>query len=145
MMLTGTCMCGAVTVTMTPARPALSVCHCDMCRAWTSSAFMAIPADPDSLEVSGPVRVFTSSPWAERAFCDTCGSALWYRITADGPMHGQSQVAAGLFDNAGGLSPKLELYIDKKPTGYAFEGERRTMTEAEVVAMYAPSDEGEPQ
>jgi len=144
-MLTGTCMCGAVTVTMTPARSAISVCHCDMCRAWTSSAFMAIPAEAGSLKVSGPVRSYASSAWAERAFCETCGSSLWYRMTADGSMHGQNQVAAGLFENAGGLSPKLELYIDKKPMGYAFEGERRTMTEAEVVAMYAPSDEGEPQ
>ena len=142
--LTGQCMCGAVEVSMTPAPAGLEVCHCDMCRAWTSSMFMAIEAQGGSVTASGPVKVFTSSPWAERAFCEVCGSALWYRLTVEGPMHGQHQVAAGLFENAAGLSPRLEVFIDKKPTGYALEGERRTMTEAEVIAIYAPSDEGEP-
>ncbi len=144
-MLKGKCMCGAVTVEMEPAREGLSICHCDMCRAWSSSAFMGIEAAKGSLKADGPVKVFTSSPWAERAFCNTCGSALWYCVTAQGPMHGQKQVAAGLFENAGGLTPRLEVFIDKKPTGYALKGERRTMTEAEVFAIYAPSEEGEPQ
>jgi len=138
--LTGKCLCGAVTVTATPARASLSVCHCDMCRAWSSSMFMAFEAE-GPVDASGPVKTFTSSAWAERAFCDTCGSALWYRITADGPMHGQYQVAAGLFDDAAGLEPKLEVYIDRKPRGYALDGTRRQMTEAEVIEAFAPKPE----
>lgn len=141
--LIGKCLCGAVTVSATPERPSLSVCHCDMCRAWSSSMFMAFQAMAGTVEATGPVKTFTSSDWAERAFCSTCGSPLWYRITAPGPMHGQHQVAAGLFDNAGGMMPRLEVYIDKKPEGYALEGERRAMTEAEVIAMYAPKEEGD--
>jgi phage terminase large subunit-like protein len=37
---------------------------------------------------------------------------------------------------------KLEVFIDKKPHGYAFEGgaTRRQMTEADVIAMFAPKD-----
>ena len=105
--------------------------------------FMAFQAEKGSVEAAGPIRVFTSSDWAERAFCKDCGSALWYRITAPGPMHGQYQIAAGLFDNAGGMSPRLEVYIDRKPEGYALEGgdARRQMTEAEVIAAYAAKDE----
>ncbi len=142
--LQGQCMCGAVTITATPARDALGACHCDMCRRWSSSAFVSFQAEPGYAAL-GPVRTFTSSDWAERAFCDECGSALWYRITLPGDMHGRTQVAAGLFDNAVGSQLKLELYIDKKPEGYTFAGERRQMTEAEVMAMYAPSDEGDSQ
>lgn len=126
---------------MTPARPSISVCHCDMCRAWSSSMFMGVAAD-GPVEASGPVTSFTSSEWAERAFCGTCGSPLWYRITAEGAMHGQTQVAAGLFENAGGMTPRLEVFIDKKPEGYALTGDRKTMTEAEIMALYAPSEEG---
>ena len=86
----------------------------------------------------GPVKTFTSSDWAERAFCAECGSALWYRITLPGEMHGHTQMAAGLFEERNRQRPlKLELYIDKKPEGYAFAGERRQMTKAEVEAMYA--------
>lgn len=142
--LQGQCMCGAVTITATPARDALGACHCDMCRRWSSSAFVSFQVEPGYAAL-GPVRTYTSSDWAERAFCEECGSALWYRITLPGEMHGQTQVAAGLFDNAVGSQLKLELYIDKKPEGYAFAGERRQMTEAEVMAMYAPSDKGDSQ
>ncbi|WP_170570740.1 GFA family protein [Ruegeria atlantica] len=142
--LQGQCMCGAVTVTATPARDALGACHCDQCRRWTSSMLVTFQAEPGYAAL-GPVKVFASSDWAERAFCSDCGSALWYRITLPGEMHGQTQMAAGLFDNGTGSPLKLELYIDKKPEGYAFEGERRQMTKAEVEAMYALPEEGESQ
>ncbi len=138
--LQGHCMCGAVTVSMTPARPALGACHCDMCRRWTSSALMTIPAAPGYAAL-GPVKTYVSSDWAERAFCADCGSALWYRITAPGKMHGQVQMAAGLFDNAGGTKLGLELYVDRKPEGYAFAGEHRQMTEADVMAAFRPAAE----
>lgn len=140
--ITGKCLCGAVQVTATPARAGLSVCHCDMCRAWSSSMYMAFEAAAGSVEATGPVKTYVSSDWAERAFCGTCGSNLWYRITLPGPMHGQYQLAAGLFDNAGGMEPRLEVYIDHKPAGYALQGDRRQMTEDEVVAMFAPKDAG---
>ncbi|MFA3919261.1 GFA family protein [Ruegeria hyattellae] len=142
--LTGQCMCGAVTVTATAAKGSLGACHCDMCRRWTSSMLITFPAEP-GYTADGPVRSFTSSDWAERAFCERCGSALWYRITAPGEMHGQTQIAAGLFDNAASGDLKLELYIDRKPQGYAFAGDRRQMTEADVIAMFAPSEQGDSQ
>ncbi|MEM7317787.1 MAG: GFA family protein [Pseudomonadota bacterium] len=139
--LRGQCMCGAVTVTATPARDSFGACHCDMCRRWTSSMLMTFPASPGYAAL-GPVRTFTSSDWAERAFCGDCGSALWYRVTVPGEMHGQTQMAVGLFDDATEGRFSLELYIDRKPTAYAFEGDRRKMTEAEVIAMFAPPDDG---
>ncbi|EAQ46361.1 hypothetical protein MED193_14237 [Roseobacter sp. MED193] len=101
---------------------------------------MTIPAAPGYAAL-GPVKTYVSSDWAERAFCADCGSALWYRITAPGKMHGQVQMAAGLFDNAGGTKLGLELYIDRKPKGYAFAGEHRQMTEADVMAAFRPAAE----
>ncbi len=137
MALTGRCMCGAVTITAEPAREALTVCHCDMCRQWTSSMFMALETKEGSVEIEGPVRLFQSSDWAERAFCEVCGSNLWYRITAEGPGHGQYQLAAGLFET-GDRPVGLEVFIDRKPAGYALEGEPKQMTEAEILAYFAP-------
>lgn len=139
--LQGQCMCGAVSVAMTPASSSLGACHCDMCRRWTSSALMTIPAAPGYAAL-GPVKTYVSSDWAERAFCADCGSALWYRITAPGEMHGQTQMAAGLFENAGDGVLGLELFVDNKPAGYTLEGSHKKMTEAEVVALYALPKEG---
>jgi len=139
--MNGQCMCGAVTVAATPARRSLSACHCDMCRRWSSSAFIAMETEQGSVRVTGPVKQFQSSDWAERAFCGTCGSNLWYRITAPGPMHGQYQLAAGLFD-VNGMHLGLEVFIDAKPDAYAFAGERRQMTAQECFDLFAPKDEG---
>ncbi|GAA6160429.1 GFA family protein [Ruegeria sp. HU-ET01832] len=141
--LQGQCMCGAVTVTATPAQNALGACHCDQCRRWTSSMLVTFEAE-EGYAALGSVKTFASSDWAERAFCAECGSVLWYRITTEGEMHGQTLMAAGLFPDTGhGLTH--ELFIDKKPQGYAFAGERQQMTKAEVEAMFAPLEEGDSQ
>jgi len=140
--MNGQCMCGAVKVAAEPARDALTACHCNMCRQWSSGPFMAMSAIPGSVRVEGPVKVFQSSDWAERAFCETCGSNLWYRITAKGPGHGHHQLAAGLFDT-GDTPIGLEVFIDEKPAGYEFTGARKQMTGAEIMAAFAPKNEGE--
>ncbi|MDJ1008552.1 MAG: GFA family protein [Paracoccaceae bacterium] len=140
--VTGQCMCGAVTVTAVPVPGTLGACHCDMCRRWSSGAFIAFEAEMGSVKVEGPARTITTSDWAERAFCTECGSPLWYRITMEGSVQRQTHLAAGLFENAAGLDLGLEVYIDKKPEGYAFAGERKRMTEAEVIAEYAPPEAG---
>ena len=140
MTMQGHCLCGAVTVAFEPKAPQLSACHCEMCRRWTGSAFLEIDATPGSLEFSGPVKSYASSDWAERAWCDDCGTTLWYHLTI--PGHDYYSVSAGLVDDAGGLELKTEIYVDVKPDGYAFAGEHETKTKAEVEAGFAAFVEG---
>ena len=135
--LSGKCLCDACAVEIVPAEQALHVCHCDMCRAWTGMALMAVKVMPGDLKIEGPVRTRQTSAWAERAWCDECGSALFYRVTAEGPYHGVAHVASGLFENAGGLLLTGELYTDKRPGGYSFAGNLHGMTQAEVEAMFS--------
>ena len=140
-MLEGRCMCGAVTLRVVPARDDLHACHCEMCRRWTGSALVEIGVNDDGLEVAGPVRTIASSDWAERAWCDACGSCLWYRVTLPGKEH--YAVSAGLFDNAGGFALSKEIYIDCKPEGYAFAGERTRLTKRDVEAAWSAAVAGE--
>ncbi|NNE88734.1 MAG: GFA family protein [Silicimonas sp.] len=107
-----------------------------MCRAWTGLGSMAIEAESGSIDAKGPIKTRATSEWAERAWCDECGSSLYYHVTAEGPYHDTYYVSSGLFPNAGGLTLKGELYTDKRPSGYAFAGELRGMTEAEVLAHF---------
>ncbi|OSP54436.1 GFA family protein [Pseudoruegeria sp. SK021] len=139
----GQCLCGAVVVSATPAKAELHACHCEMCRRWTGSALIEVDVDPAQLQVTGPVKTFRSSDWAERAWCDTCGSTLWYKLTL--PGHERYAVSAGLFDAAGDLPLTKEIYIDCKPGGYAFAGDHQTMTKQEVEAMFASFGEGDQQ
>ena len=139
--LRGQCLCGAVTVTATPERPAIAACHCEMCQHWGSGPFLSFQAMPGYAAL-GPVRTYQSSSWAERAFCGQCGSSLWYRMTSPGAHQGQTQMSAGLFKNAGDAALKLEIYVDRKPGGYSFDGNSRKMTEADVIEAFAPTPTG---
>ena len=135
----GRCMCGAVSFTAEPPARELHACHCEMCRHWTGSSFLAVAVPQGALLIRGGehVRRFQSSDWAERAWCDHCGSHLYYRLTADGPFKGQYHLAYGLFDETEGFAFASEIYIDRKPDAFAFAGARKTMTKDEVEASWS--------
>ena len=140
---TGSCVCGAVSFNITTPITETGACHCGMCRKWTGGVFLSVAVPPGGLEITGEehLKVFASSPWAERASCNTCGSSLYYRVTAEGPYAGTSHVGFGTLDDVSGIPFTGEMYIDIKPEAYAFAGDgRHEMTEAEVIAMFAPPD-----
>ncbi|MEM7445553.1 MAG: GFA family protein [Pseudomonadota bacterium] len=132
---TGQCLCGGVRISIGSARTHVGACHCNMCRRWSGGPLLAIDCDQDiKIEGDDNVRVYDSSPWAERAFCSLCGTNLFYRIK-------ESQghiVLAGLFDDSDGFDLAAQIFIDEKPAYYAFANETKTMTGAEVFEMYAP-------
>jgi len=134
--LKGQCLCGAVTVEIEPTRPVLGACHCGMCRKWNSGPLMAIHTTAP-IKAEGPVKTYTSSRWAERAFCSECGSSLWYGFTAGGTHKGQSFVSAGLFDGTRDMPLTSEVYIESKPAGYDFAGDHVRLTEAQMMAAAA--------
>ena len=136
MQRTGKCLCGAVEFTAKEIDPDGGMCHCDMCRRWTGSFLMT--ASSDHVTWSGGDRItrYQSSEWAERGFCSVCGSSLFYRVTAPGPYHGTYHLGLGTLDDAAGFDLKVEYFIDKKPACYAIEGDRETLTEAEVFAKF---------
>lgn len=132
--ITGRCLCGDVTVRATVSTARVRACHCDMCRRHTSGPFISL--ETDDLSFDGPVSTYRSSEWAERGFCPTCGSTLFYATLHDGVRN----VAAGLFENAGGGKLKIEFFADMCPQAYRFEGDHRRMTTEETIAMFAPND-----
>jgi hypothetical protein len=137
----GSCLCGAVKVSATAEdTPRLRACHCDMCRQHTSGMFVSIETAPGSMALTGPVKTFRSSDWAERGFCDTCGSTLFYGTIEDGARH----LAAGLFENAANGEMKIEFFSDECPKGYSLAGEHKRLSTQETIALFAP-DEGETQ
>ncbi|MFV2051451.1 GFA family protein [Aliiroseovarius sp. YM-037] len=137
---TGGCLCGAVRYTLAETPKSYGACHCSMCRRWSGGIELGIQttADAISFENNDHIRVFKSSDWAERAFCDICGSNLYWKLTAPGPHHGMMSLSAGSLDDLGDLKLDHEVYIDHKPDGHAFAGERTRMTEADIMAMMNP-------
>lgn len=139
----GHCLCGAIAFEVTDPAHELGACHCSMCRRWTGLATLSLGVPADALKIlSGKeeIRAYRSSDWAERAFCDTCGSPLWYRLTAGGDA-AEYYLAAGLLDDLSGMRLEHEIYIDRKPDAYAFAGPTHQMTEAEFLASLPPNPE----
>ncbi len=132
----GRCLCGAVRIKAASQRPKMRACHCDMCRQQNSGAFMSLQFDQDSIMVNGPVTVYGSSEWAERAFCPACGSTLWYSTKHDGNRY----LAAGLFPNAADAELFQEFFTDMCPTGYALAGGHSKLSTAETLALFAPNE-----
>lgn len=132
----GNCLCGAVTVTAEVDTPVLRACHCEMCRQHTSGAFVSIKTTPGSVVADGPAKSYRSSDWAERGFCETCGSTLWYGTVADQVRH----PSAGLFENAAGAPLVIEFFEDNSPDGYAFAGDHRKLTSSETIKLFTGED-----
>ena len=139
---TASCLCGTVSLEIKDAPDTTGACHCGMCRKWSGGVYLGVHCHADQVAISGKdnITTFASSDWAERAFCKTCGSNLYYRVTAPGPHHGDLHIGLGLFDDPGEINLTEEIFIDKKPAGYAFANDTNKMTEAEVIAMFAPPD-----
>jgi hypothetical protein len=138
---TGRCLCGAVSYAAKDLEPKMAACHCGMCRRWTGGPLLSVGSSDVSWSGTDKIRTYTSSEWAERGFCAVCGTSLFYRVTAPGPHHGRVHVAFGTLDDQSGFDLTLEFFIDLKPEAYTLAGERRRLTEAEVMALFSGSGE----
>ena len=135
-MLEGQCLCGAITVRANSAA-ALRACHCDMCRKHTSSMFMSVELDQHSLEIEGDVATYRSSEWAERGFCSTCGSTIFYATVHDG----RRNLAAGLFADAAKAPLTQEFYADTCPDSYTLlDRGQQKLTTAQTIALFTGGD-----
>ena len=121
----GHCLCGAVRVTVDALSGEISACYCDLCTRFGGGLQMGIEARPDSVRVDGPVKTHRSSALAERAWCDVCGSPIWFRYVA-GRDQGYLELSPGLFENAGGACLTRVVYADRHPDGYWIEGRNVT-------------------
>ena len=138
--LSGKCLCGKVSITAIPLEMKVGACHCSMCRHWSGGVFMAVGCG-ESVELNGSdsVGVFQSSEWGERVFCKECGSSLMWRSRDNKHQNVSMQV----FDNPQMFEFADQYFIDIKPGNYSFADKTNNMTEAEVMAMFAPSPNGD--
>jgi hypothetical protein len=129
--LAGHCLCGAVTITVGADHdPRVGACHCRMCQRWSGGLFLCFNAE--EVEAEGPVVRFQSSPFAERAFCGTCGSHLWMRTT-EGDDAGYD-LMPGLFDEAKDWPMRSEIYTDRALASVRLSGDHKRATRAEYEA-----------
>jgi len=133
-----TCLCGSVSITVTENNPHVGACHCSMCRKWGGGPLMTVKHDsPISFSGEENISVFSSSEWAERGFCKQCGTHLFYRLKETQEYY----LTAGLFEDNKHFVFDHQVFIDNKPDYYEFANATRNMTEKEIFAMFANSDD----
>jgi hypothetical protein len=76
------------------------------------------------------ITTFESSEWAERAFCGTCGSNLWYKFLSTG----NRSFHAGLFSDADGFAVEKEIFTDEQAGWGKLSGDHLLRTGEEVIA-----------
>ncbi len=132
----GQCLCGATQFELELKNHQVNSCHCSICRRQTSGVIMTIAIEAKSLHFiqQQKLAVYRSSEWGERGFCQACGTHLFWR--SQDQQHCNVNVFS-LEQAPEDLNLGLEIFIDNKPGFYAFSGERKTMTEAEVFARYS--------
>ena len=83
-------------------------------------------APADAVTVTGEVRRYRASDFAERAFCPRCGANLWLRD--DGADY---ELSPGLFDDAARFPLIREVYADCAHRFASFSGDHPRITRAE--------------
>lgn len=116
----GGCLCGAVRYRVTGPMRDVIYCHCSQCRRASGHHVAATAAAPEDLDIKGQVQWYRSSEEAQRGFCPTCGSNLFWK-----PDHGgHVSIMAGTLDGPTGLRVESNWhgedrgdYYDLPPVG----------------------------
>lgn len=133
--ITGHCICGAVTITVAePQDASVSACHCRMCQRWTGGLFLCFKAKASAVTVTGEVTRYRSSPFAERAFCPRCGSHLWFNDLEGGAEPQLYELMPGLFDAARPWPLRSEIYVDRAMASVRLLGDHRRKSRADYEA-----------
>ena len=138
MSTTGRCVCGAVRFSAEHVETEHHACHCGTCRRWSGgTAFFAAVTTGLVFEDEASLGRYESSSWADRGFCKTCGTTLFYHLKPTDTY----MVSVGAFDDPTPFRLVREIFIDRKPAGYDFAGDHPRWTEEETFARLSPPSE----
>lgn len=120
-MKNGSCLCGKVSYSVNgPLRP-ITACHCTQCRKQSGHFYAATAAQNEDLTIQGEDNLtwFHASDDAERGFCKTCGSALFWRHSGES----FTSILAGSLDEKNGLKIAKHIFVADKGDYYDIEGD----------------------
>ncbi len=113
MMITGSCLCGAVRYEIDGEFELIGHCHCSICRKSNGAAFatwgIVDPAQFRWTSGAAQIRWYQSSPRTSRGFCSTCGAAL--ASAHDGKV---GEVVLATVDGDPGKRPREHIFVESK-------------------------------
>ena len=114
--VTGGCYCGKVRYHASRISSEVTECHCSQCRKQAGHRYASAGATAGDVEIDGGDNItwFRSSPGAERGFCGTCGSTLFWRSLNDEEI----AILAASIDDATGLRVASHIFVESKGDYY---------------------------
>ena len=112
----GGCYCGKVRYRANSASAEVTECHCSQCRKQAGHRYASTDAKVGDVEIDGVDNItwFRASANAERGFCATCGSHLFWRSLGDDEM----AILAASVDEPTGLRVTRHIFVESKGDYY---------------------------
>ena len=114
--LIGNCKCGQVQYSVAGSVLQVVVCHCNMCRQMTGSAFSSYVVVQDTnLTFTQGQKMLASYSVTEqttRHFCTTCGTPIFNSNPAT--YSGLAMLYLGTLDGHETLSPRIDIFCESK-------------------------------
>lgn len=112
MTMTGQCLCGAVSYSVSGEPQMSGVCHCKNCQRQSGSAYSVLFAVAnDQLNIEGDLTTYEDTSdtgnIVERHFCGKCGSPLLSTLPT---QPGMTFVKAGTLDDTSHLNPQVHFW-----------------------------------
>ncbi len=113
----GSCLCGRVTYQIHDTPRSVVGCHCIQCRKTSGHHVAATRVASAGLDIQGRENItwYRSSDTAERGFCKTCGSQLFWKEFDNA----NTSVMAGTIDGDTGLTMDRQIHTETKGDYYA--------------------------
>ena len=117
----GSCLCGSCAYEISGPLRNVIACHCTQCRKQTGHFMAATNAQLGDFRLvrAESLRWYRASSQAQRGFCSTCGSTLFWQ--ADGSD--EISITAGTLDGATGLTIEGHIYCADKGDYYLIPDE----------------------
>ena len=114
--VSGGCYCGRVRYRASGVSRQVTECHCSQCRKQAGHRYASTGAKASDIEIEGAANVtwYRASPDAERGFCSTCGSHLFWKPSNEDYI----SILAASIDEPTGLRMAKHIFVDDKSDYY---------------------------
>lgn len=128
MSVSGSCLCGRVTIEVARFDRDVVACHCGQCRKQTGHHFAATRAQLDDVTITGEqdIKWYKASAHAKRGFCRHCGSVLFWKQREVSHI----SILAGCLDGPTGLKLDRHIFTDDKGDYYDIADGAKTFPQA---------------
>ena len=115
----GSCHCGAVRYKVSGQLRSVVYCHCSQCRKQSGHYYAATQCRTNDLVIEGENNLtwYSASTSARRAFCTTCGSALFWRSEGSEA----TSILAGSLDGPTSIQGESHIFVADKGDYYTID------------------------